>query len=195
MIAVIDYGTGNLRSVENALKRLGAEYILTADEAAVRSASHVILPGVGEASAAMQALGRTGLDGTIPTLLQPVLGICIGMQLMCNRSEEGNATCMGIFDTDVTRLKPSGGIKVPHMGWNTMENLNVPLFDGLRGGEYVYYVHSYAPAVCRDTIAVTEYGQKFSAALGCGNFYGTQFHPEKSGAVGEQILANFLGLR
>lgn len=194
MTAIIDYGTGNLRSVENALKRIGADYVLTADADTVRSADRVILPGVGEASSAMENLRATGLDKVIPGLVQPVLGICIGMQLMCRYSEEGDTDCLGIFRTDVRRLD-APGLKVPEMGWNSISfpGPEPALFKGTCDGAYVYYVHSYAPDICPDTIAVTEYGMPFSAALGRGNFFGTQFHPEKSGNTGESILRNFLG--
>lgn len=194
MIAVIDYGTGNLCSVENALGRLGGEYLITGDARAIRSASHVILPGVGEAGQAMSSLRRSGLVDVITSLTQPVIGICIGMQLMCRGSEEGDTRCMGIFDTDVVKMKPENGLKVPHMGWDTIGKLDSPIFCDMAEGEYVYYVHSYAPQLCGDTVAVTNYGVPFSAALQNGNFFGTQFHPEKSGAVGERILKNFLSL-
>ena len=192
MVAVIDYSTGNLCSVENALRRLGTDYVLVTCERDILKASHVILPGVGQASAAMGALRDTGLDRVIPSLRQPVLGICIGMQLMCERSDEGDVECMGIFGTRVSRLEASGGLKVPHVGWNTVTGLDSPLFSGIRDGEYVYYVHSYAPRLCGDTAAVTEYGIRFSGALRRNNFFGTQFHPEKSGGAGERILENFL---
>ncbi len=194
MIAVVNYGAGNLGSVANALGRLGAEYTLASDPAVIRAASHVILPGVGEASSAMAALRDNGLAEVLRRLAQPVLGICIGMQLMCRRSEEGAAECLGIFGTDVRRLDPAGGLKVPHMGWNTVENLCSPLFAGLDEGTYFYYVHSYAPAPCPHTIATTVYGNAFSAALRRGNFYGVQFHPEKSGQAGARLIANFLYL-
>jgi glutamine amidotransferase len=194
MIAIIDYDTGNLRSVENALGRLGAEYVVTADHSVIRCAERVVLPGVGEASSAMAKLRARGLDTLIPTLTQPVLGICIGLQLMCRTSEENDTRCMGIFNADVRRFVPSTTLKVPHMGWNRIENLKDPLFDGIEQGSYVYYVHSYAPEIDPTTIATTDYGGVFSAALGCDNFWGTQFHPEKSGAVGAQILKNFLEL-
>ncbi|MCC8019772.1 MAG: imidazole glycerol phosphate synthase subunit HisH [Rikenellaceae bacterium] len=195
MVAIIDYDTGNLRSVENALRRLGAEYLLTAEEAVLRSADHVILPGVGEASSAMRKLAATGAAEIIPTLTRPVLGICIGMQLMCRRSEEGQTECLGIFPTEVVRLPAGAGVKVPHMGWDTVSlRGDDPLLDGLNGGTYLYYVHSYAARDCGAAIAVTDYGMPFSAALRSDNFYGTQFHPEKSGAAGERLLANFLSL-
>lgn len=194
MIAIIDYDTGNLRSVGNALGRLGAEYMLTADPDAIRRADKVLLPGVGEASTAMEKLRARGLDTLIPVLTQPVLGICIGLQLMCRRSEENATECMGIFSADVKRFTAFGGLKVPHMGWNTIRELRTPLFDGLEDGTYVYYVHGYAPTMCPETIAVTDYGGPFSAALSRNNFYGTQFHSEKSGAAGEAVLRNFLNL-
>lgn len=193
MIAIIDYNTGNLRSVENAVSRLGCEWIVSSLPEVIRAADRVILPGVGEASSAMRQLRDRGLVDTIRTLTQPVLGICIGMQLMCRSSEEGDAECMGIFDVRVRRFEQSG-LKVPHMGWNTIEQLSGPLFAGIDEGSYIYYVHSYAPELCASTIATTRYGAPFSAALSRGNFYGTQFHPEKSGSTGEQIIKNFLTL-
>lgn len=192
MIAVIDYKTGNLRSVKNALARLGGDYVVTGDADVIRAASHVILPGVGEAGQAMSSLRESGLVDVILDLKQPVLGICIGMQLMCRGSQEGNTECMGIFDTDVVKMEPAPGLKVPHMGWDTIEKLDSPLFTGMEDGAYVYYVHSFAPELCAHTVAVTDYGKPFSAALRNGNFFGTQFHPEKSGPVGEKILRNFL---
>ncbi|MDR0907550.1 MAG: imidazole glycerol phosphate synthase subunit HisH [Rikenellaceae bacterium] len=194
MIAIIDYDTGNLRSVENALGRLGAEYTVTADHATIRSAERVILPGVGEASSAMAKLRARGLDELIPSLTGPVLGICIGLQLMCRASEENNTPCLGIFDARVQRFVASPTLKVPHMGWNRIENLQGELFAGVDEGSYVYYVHSYAPELCPQTIATTTYGGLFSAAIGRDNFFGTQFHPEKSGALGALILKNFLEL-
>ena len=198
MIAVVDYDTGNLRSVAEALRRAGAEFRLTADQRLLREAERVILPGVGEASSAMQRLRERGLDRVIPSLAQPVLGICIGMQLLCRSSEEGDAACLGIFPTDVVRLPDrtaDGPLKVPHMGWDTITSLRSPLFDETAGETYVYYVHSFAAEPCAATIATTDYGRPFSAALGSGNFFGTQFHPEKSGAAGSRILRNFLTLK
>jgi len=191
MVAIIDYDTGNLRSVANALGRLGAEYVVTSNAEAIRNAERVILPGVGEASTAMEKLRHRGLDGVIRELKQPVLGICIGVQLMCRWSEEGNTECLGIFDTEVRKLS---GRKVPEMGWNGIEALKTPLFASIEEGTFVYYVHSYAPQLCAQTIARTEYGDIFSAALNMANFYGTQFHPEKSGSAGEKIMENFLKL-
>lgn len=191
MVTIIDYDTGNLRSVVNALERLGADYTLTADPAAVRHAERVLLPGVGEASAAMGRLREKGLVETLKNLECPVLGICLGMQLLCAHSEEGDTECLGIFDNEVRRLRTEG-LKVPHMGWDSIEDLRGPLFDGLDEGAYVYYVHSYAPQTNADTIARTTYGETFSAAIRRDNFFGTQFHPEKSASVGERILQNFL---
>ena len=197
MIAITDYDTGNLRSVANALRRIGAEFTVTSDAAVLRQADRVLLPGVGEASSAMAKLRERGLDALIPTLTQPVLGICIGMQLMCLSSEEGDAACLGIFPTDVVRLPDrtaDGPLKVPHMGWDTVDTLRGPLFEGIDAQTYVYYVHSYAPRLCDAAIAATDYGMRFSAALARDNFFGTQFHPEKSGRAGERILRNFLKL-
>lgn len=196
MIAIIDYDTGNLRSVCNALDRIGAEYVLTDDPKVIAQADKVLLPGVGEASSAMQKLQERGLCDVIKSLKVPVLGICIGMQLMCRHSQEGDVDCLGIFDADVCRFEPdlAAGVKVPHMGWNAVTDLKTGLFEGLEDGEFVYFVHSYAASVCEDTIAVSDNGRKFSAAMRRGNFYGAQFHPEKSGDVGERILRNFMNL-
>ncbi|MFR9620649.1 MAG: imidazole glycerol phosphate synthase subunit HisH [Rikenellaceae bacterium] len=194
MVAIIDYDTGNLRSVMNALERASVEYVVTSDHDVLRSADRVLLPGVGEASSAMEKLRERGLDRLIPTLRQPVLGICIGMQLMCESSEEGSAECLGIFSTKVRRLSEAEAahLKVPHVGWDTIEGLRSPLFEGVGESSHFYYVHSFAADVCDQTIATTDYGVVFSAALHRDNFYGTQFHPEKSGSVGEVVLANFL---
>ena len=194
MIAIIDYKMGNLRSVENALHRLGAEFVVTADPAVIRSADRVLLPGVGNAAEAMNNLREARLVEVINDLRRPVLGICVGMQVMCQHSEEGDAECLGIFDTKVRRFPHSLTEKVPHMGWNSIHNLDSKLLRNLQGGAHVYYVHSYYPELCQDTIATTHHGLMFSAALKYENFYGTQFHPEKSGDVGEQILKNFLTL-
>ena len=198
MTAIIDYDTGNLRSVAEALRRAGAEFTVTADPATLLRAERVILPGVGEASSAMARLREKGLDTLVPALTCPVLGICIGMQLLCRSSEEGDARCMGIFPARVLRLPATAAdgarLKVPHVGWNTITSLRSPLFDETAGETYVYYVHSFAAEPCAATIATTDYGRPFSAALGSGNFFGTQFHPEKSGAAGARILLNFLNL-
>ena len=201
MIAIVDYEAGNILSVENALKRLGAAFEVTADPARLRAASHVILPGVGEASSAMARLNRPlpggeTLSGIVRSLDVPVLGICIGVQLLCRSSEEGGTDCLGVFSPRVRRFPADAGAKIPHMGWNAVENLSGPLFRGILDGTYVYYVHSYYPEYAPDeTVAVTEYaGCRFSAALQRGHFFGTQFHPEKSGPAGAVILKNFLSL-
>ncbi len=195
MIAIIDYNAGNIRSVENALSRLGCEYVLSADPAAIRSADKVILPGVGNAAEAMRSLRERGLVPVLKALRKPVLGICVGLQVLCRDSEEGPCECIGLFDAHVRRFPSDPLAKVPHMGWNALGNLDGKLFRDLKGGAYVYFVHSYYPTLGPDTIATCRHGDTlFSAALKYENFYGTQFHPEKSGAVGEQILRNFLSL-
>ena len=194
MIAIIDYNAGNIRSVENALSRLGCEYVLSADPAVIRIADKVILPGVGNAAEAMRSLRERGLVPVLKALRKPVLGICVGLQVLCRDSEEGPCECIGLFDAHVRRF-PASGVKVTHMGWNALGNLDGKLFRDLKGGAYVYFVHSYYPTLGPDTIATCRHGDTlFSAALKYENFYGTQFHPEKSGAVGEQILRNFLSL-
>ena len=194
MIAIIDYNAGNIRSVENALARLGCEYELTADPGRIRAADKVILPGVGNAAAAVSELRDRGLVPVIRSLRRPVLGICVGLQVLCRDSEEGPCEGLGLFDAHVRRF-PASAAKVPHMGWNEIGNLDGKLFRDLKGGSYVYFVHSYYPTLGPDTIATCRHGDVlFSAALKYENFYGTQFHPEKSGAVGEQILRNFLSL-
>ncbi|MBQ2007611.1 MAG: imidazole glycerol phosphate synthase subunit HisH [Alistipes sp.] len=194
MIAIVDYKMGNLRSVENALRRLGADFVVTADADVIRRADKVLLPGVGNAAEAMENLRAADLVDVIRSLRQPVLGICVGMQVMCRHSEEGDVDCLGIFDARVKRFLPAPEVKVPHMGWNKIGNLETKLFKDLDGGSYVYFVHSYYPELCPDTIATATHGVMFSAALKYENFYGTQFHPEKSGDVGERIIANFLKL-
>lgn len=194
MIAILDYKMGNLRSVENALKRLGAEFTVTDDAGVIRSADKVLMPGVGNAAEAMENLRSASLVDVVRSLRRPVLGICVGMQLMCRHSEEGNVDCLNLFDARVKRFEPSADLKVPHMGWNRIGNLESKLFKGIDGGEYVYFVHSYYPELCSDTIATSRHGVMFSAALKYENFYGTQFHPEKSGDVGERIIENFLRL-
>lgn len=195
MIVIVDYNAGNVRSVANALTRLGAEYELTADASRIVAADRVILPGVGNAAEAMADLRAKGLDGIIRNLRRPVLGICVGMQVMCRYSEEGDVTGMGIFDTEVRKFKPSPEAKVPHMGWNVTANMEGRLFRGVEKGSSFYYVHSFFPQLCPDTIATCRHGEAFfSAALRYENFYGTQFHPEKSGPAGEMLLQNFLAL-
>ena len=192
MIAIIDYGMGNIRSLGNALTQLGAEWVLTADRDVIRGADRVILPGVGNAAQAMANLTRLGLPGVLVDLRRPVLGICVGMQVMCRHSDEGDVDCIGIFDAKVRRFPDAPGIKVPHMGWSRINNLESKLFKGIDPGSYVYFVHSYCAPLCPDTIATARHSEMFSAALKYENFYGTQFHPEKSGAVGEVILKNFI---
>ena len=209
MIAIVNYDTGNIRSVTNALARVGCtDWVYTDDKRLLTTADKVILPGVGEASTAMAKLAERGLATLIPTLTQPVLGICVGTQLMCQSSEEGDVDCMGIFRTRVRKFQPEKQLdgklsivncqlsieKVPHMGWNQITNLRTPLFNHIDEGAYIYYVHSYYPELCDDTIATSHYINALSGALGRDNFFGTQFHPEKSGAVGAQILKNFLEL-
>ena len=194
MIAIIDYKMGNLRSVENALSRLGAEYTVTTDPAVIKAADKVLLPGVGNAAEAMHNLREAGLVEVIRSLRKPVLGICIGMQVLCRYSEEGDTECIGLFDTDVRRFEAGAELKVPHMGWNRIANLDSKLFKGMEDSAYVYFVHSYRPGICSDTIATSDHGGLFSAALKYENFYGTQFHPEKSGDIGEMILRNFVTL-
>ncbi len=194
MIAVIDYGMGNIRSLGNALQRLGAEWRLTADPEIIRSASHVILPGVGNAAEAMANLTERNLPEVLWRLRHPVLGICVGMQVMCRHTEEGDVDGMGIFDAKVRRFTEQPGVKVPHMGWSPLTNMESKLFKGIEKGSYVYFVHSYFAPLCPDTIATSRHPGLFSAALKYENYYGTQFHPEKSGEVGERILRNFLEL-
>ena len=194
MIAVINYNMGSIRSLGNALDRLGSEWILTSDPEVIRNASHVILPGVGNAAEAMENLRALNLPEVIWKLRRPVLGICVGMQVMCRHSEEGDVECMGIFDAKLRRFKELPGVKVPHMGWSKIANLESKLFKEIPKDSYVYFVHSYYAPLCPDTIATARHPEMFSAALKYENFYGCQFHPEKSGDVGEKILANFLSL-
>ncbi|HEU4497131.1 MAG TPA: imidazole glycerol phosphate synthase subunit HisH [Flavobacterium sp.] len=191
-IAIIDYGAGNVQSVLFALERLGYKGILTQDAAVISNADRVIFPGVGEAGTAMEKLRGSGLDKTIPQLKQPVLGICLGMQLLCNYSEEGNTAGLGVFDASARKF-PSQ-LKAPQMGWNTIYNLRSALFDGISENEYIYLVHSYFVPLCSLAIAATDYGQEYASALQKDNFFGVQFHPEKSGKAGERILGNFLKL-
>ena len=192
MIAIIDYNAGNISSVQNALSRLGYESIITRDKEQILTADKVILPGVGEASTAMSYLKEYGLDSFIKELKQPFLGICLGMQLMCNYSEEGKTDCLGIFNSDVKLFPPEE--KVPHIGWNSLYELKGDLFKNMNALEDVYFVHSFYAELCEETSAECNYIFPFSAALEKDNFYATQFHPEKSASVGEQILKNFLTL-
>lgn len=191
-IAIIDYGAGNIQSIQFALERLGLEGILTNDIDFIQSADKVIFPGVGEASSAMKKLNESGLDKLIPKLKQPVLGICLGMQLMCKSSEEGDTKGLGIFDVDI--IKFSNAVKVPQMGWNTIYDLKSPLFNGINENNYMYLVHSFYAPKSEEMIATTNYEMEYATALQKDNFYGVQFHPEKSGVIGEQILNNFLKL-
>ena len=194
-VAVVKYNAGNIRSVDYALKRLGVEAVITADKEILQSADKVIFPGVGEAGTTMNHLKATGLDELIKNLRQPVFGICLGMQLMCRHSEEGEVYCLNIFDVDVKRFVPQKHEdKVPHMGWNTIGKTNSKLFEGFTEEEFVYFVHSFYVPVCDFTAAETDYIHPFSAALHKDNFYATQFHPEKSGKTGERVLRNFLDL-
>ncbi|MDR2118778.1 MAG: imidazole glycerol phosphate synthase subunit HisH [Tannerellaceae bacterium] len=194
-VAVVKYNAGNIYSVVYALKRLGVEPVVTADAGLLQKADKVIFPGVGEAHTTMTHLREHALDGLIRSLRQPVLGICLGMQLMCRFSEEGNEDCLNIFDVEVKRFLPSRQEeKVPHMGWNTLHDVKEGLFDSRQEGGFVYFVHSYYVPLHDCTAAVTDYIHPFSAALHKDNFYATQFHPEKSGAAGEAILKNFLNL-
>lgn len=186
---------GNIRSVSNALDRLGASWCHTADHDTIRKADKVILPGVGNDAEAMMHLRERNLCGLIRDLRRPVLGICVGMQVMCRHSQEGDVDCLGIFDSKVIRFQDENDLKIPHVGWNNINNLESKLFKEIKPGSFVYYVHSYYAHLCPDTIATTRYGSvMFSAAMKYENFYGTQFHPEKSGDVGERILENFLKL-
>ncbi|PHR73593.1 MAG: imidazole glycerol phosphate synthase subunit HisH [Lutibacter sp.] len=192
MIAIIDYNAGNVSSVQNALKRLGYESIITRDKDEILSADKVILPGVGEASTAMSYLKEYELDTFIKEIKQPFLGICLGMQLMCTSSEEGTTDCLGIFNARVKLFPPKE--KVPHIGWNSLYKLKGGLFKNINAPEDVYFVHSFYAELCEETSAECNYIFSFSAALQKDNFYATQFHPEKSATVGEQILKNFLAL-
>lgn len=192
-VSILKYNAGNTTSVQFALERLGVASVVTNNHEEILSSDRVIFPGVGEASSAMKFLQQSGLNEVVLNLKQPVLGICLGMQLMCEHSEEGNTPGLGIFPVHVKKFI-SVSEKVPHMGWNTVENMKSPIFRDVDNDTYVYYVHSYYAEICADTIGVTNYVQPYSAALHRGNYYGVQFHPEKSGAAGERILKNYLSL-
>lgn len=195
-VAIIKYNAGNIYSVDYALKRLGIEPVITADREILQKADKIIFPGQGEAGTTMRYLKENRLDELIKDLKQPVLGICIGMQLLCRFSEEGNTGCLGVFDVPVLRFRPEKQEdKIPHIGWNNLTNLKSDLYKGLSEGDFVYFVHSYYVLANEYTIAVTDYIQPFSASMHKDNFYATQFHPEKSGAAGEKILRNFLQLQ
>ena len=192
-VAIIKYNAGNICSVDYALKRLGVAPIITADPAILRKADKVIFPGVGEALTTMEYLRAHRLDEVIQTLKQPVLGICLGMQLLCQHSEEGDTDCLGIFPADVKRFQPNRHEdKVPHMGWNTLSHVNSDLFKGDLEGKFVYFVHSYAAPMSTHTIASCTYGESFTAIVQQGNVYGAQFHPERSARIGALLLRNFL---
>ena len=194
-VAVIKYNAGNTYSVICALKQLGYECVVTDDPALLHGADKVIFPGVGEASAAMTHLRQLGLDKVIRSLRQPVLGICIGQQLLCRHSEEGDCECLGVFDADVLKFKTvNPEFRIPHTGWDTVELIKDSFMPSSISGNFLYYVHSYYVPVVTDTVAVTEYIVPFSAAMNHDNFYATQFHPEKSGDVGSQVLKSFLEL-
>jgi len=198
-IAIIKYNAGNVQSVLYALQRLGVNAIVTDNHKEINAADKVVFPGVGNASSAMQYLKGTGLDQLIISLQQPVLGICLGLQLLCNFSEEGSTKCLGIFDTQVKKFDQSSfqnknlvPVKIPHMGWNNIYNLSTSLMKGVPENSFVYYVHSYYAELSPQTIATTDYIIPYSAAIKKDNFYGVQFHTEKSASAGEQILSNFL---
>ena len=196
-LAIVKYNAGNIQSVLYALERIGVEATVTDDQDFLRKADKVIFPGVGEASSAMQYLRERGIDKLLTSLTQPVLGICLGMQLMCRYSEENDTDCLGIFDEKVLKFDVAGAterIKVPQIGWNTIYNLKTSLFKGLPENSFCYFVHGYHAALGEHTIATTDYIQPYSSALHRDNFYGVQFHPEKSAAVGEQIIKNFLAI-
>lgn len=192
-LVIINYGAGNIKSLQFAFKRLGVEAILSDDTETIEKADKVIFPGVGEASSAMKKLKETGLHKLIPTLKQPVLGICLGMQLMCNYTEEGQTEGLGIFDVDVLKFD-STLVKVPQIGWNTITNLKSELFQQVSEHSFMYLVHSYYAPISTETISTSEYQIQYSSALRKDNFYGVQFHPEKSSNDGEQLLKNFLNL-
>ena len=191
-VVIIKYNSGNVRSVKFALERIGINPVISDDADEIRSADKIILPGVGEASSAMKYLKESELDKVIVSLTQPILGICLGMQLMCKYSEEGNTNCLGIFDQQVRKFDDK--LKVPQIGWNDISNLKTDLFKNITKNEFMYFVHGYYAELSENTIATTNYGIDYSSALQKNNFYGVQFHPEKSGAAGEKILKNFISL-
>ena len=191
-LIIINYGAGNIKSIQFAFKRLGVDAVLSNNVEEIKGADKLIFPGVGEASSAMKMLQESGLDKVIPTLKQPVLGICLGMQLMCKSSEEGNTKGLGVFNVNVKRF--SNAVKVPQMGWNVVSDLKSELFTGIKENEFMYLVHSFYAESCEEAIATTDYEIEYASALQKDNFYGVQFHPEKSGVEGSKILQNFLNL-
>jgi glutamine amidotransferase len=194
-VVLVDAGGTNIGSVRYALQRLGAEAELTADAGRIRAASHVILPGVGAAGPGMRMLREAGLVDVIRGLTQPVLGVCLGMQLLCERSEEGDTECLGVVPATVRRFAEAPGLRVPHMGWNALRlTAPHPLVEGVRDGDAAYFVHSYAVPTGDYTLASSEHGQSFAAVVAAGNFMGMQFHPERSAGLGAQLLRNFLSL-
>ncbi|MCG7531857.1 imidazole glycerol phosphate synthase subunit HisH [Psychrobium sp. MM17-31] len=193
-VAIIDTGCANITSVRCAFERICDDVVVTRDTQLIRNASHVVLPGVGTAGAAMGKLTSFELIEFIQSLTQPVLGICLGMQLLTNASEERNVDCLGIVDAKVSAMKNSHNLPLPHMGWNQLTDLKAPLFNDIPAGSYVYFVHSFAVPVGDYTLAQSDYGQAFSASINRDNFYGVQFHPERSGKIGAQILRNFLAI-
>ena len=194
-IAIVKYNAGNIQSVLFALERIGVSATVTDNPQKIQQAEKVIFPGVGEASTAMQYLRERGLDALIKNLQQPVLGICLGMQLMCSHSEENNTECMNIFDVPVKRfVSTDAAVKIPQIGWNNIYDLKTKLFNGVNDNSFIYLVHSYYAELCHETIATCHYTRPYSAGLKKDNFYGVQFHPEKSAGVGETILKNFIGL-
>ncbi|ARV08506.1 imidazole glycerol phosphate synthase subunit HisH [Winogradskyella sp. PC-19] len=191
-LKIVNYGAGNIKSIQFAFQRLGYDAVLSNNPDEIINADKVIFPGVGEASSAMKMLKESGLDTLIPELKQPVLGICLGMQLMCNHTEEGDTKGLGIFNTNVKRF--SNNVKVPQMGWNTVKNLKSDLFKNISEGDYMYLVHSYYAEDCDESIATSDYEIEYASALENDNFFGVQFHPEKSSKIGAQLLQNFLDL-
>lgn len=190
-VAIVDYGVGNIKSIQHSLDRIGVNHIYTMAQEEIISAEKVIFPGVGDASYAMRQLKNQNLDKLIPNLKQPFLGICLGMQLMCNSSEEGDTSCLGIINSSVKKFN-SNNNKIPQIGWNNIKNLKTNLFKGVNENEFMYFVHTYYVPKSTYTISESSYGLTYSSAINKDNFYGTQFHPEKSGLIGEKIIKNFI---
>ena len=190
-VAIVDYGVGNIKSIQHSLDRIGVNHTYTMDKEEIISAEKVVFPGVGDASYAMKQLKNQNLDKLIPNLKQPFLGICLGMQLMCNYSEEGDTSCLGIINTSVKKFN-SNNNKIPQIGWNNIKNLKTDLFKGITEHEFRYFVHTYFVPKSTYTISESSYGLNYSSAINKDNFYGTQFHPEKSGLIGEKIIKNFI---